>query len=286
MKKIIFLFVFSAALAAPYILFATEPAGVRDTSFYYRDKTIILTDSGDSFKTSVVESGDTVLLEKKDPKSSIKVSGSDYNFIFSWNKKKFDPHWSGFGMSFINFDNLKGADLKQSISYSFVLNLMEYYVPIDRYHWLFVTGMGIDWSRYHFKGNTGLTEKDGITFFEPSPEEVNYKSSKLLSYYITLPLLLEYQTKISKKRDFFVSGGLVGYIKCYSKSQVEYRTSEGKKQENKGRDLNILPVNARFMLQIGIDDISLFGYYSPFSLFKKDKGPEIYPVGVGLMLGF
>ncbi len=216
--------------------------------------------------------------------SSVVFDGSAYGLIFSWKKKQhFDPHWTGFGMSFNGFQDMEGADLNNGRCYAIVLNPIECYLRLYR-NFIFVSGVGIDWSRYHFKGDIGLAEEESITRFEPAPEGIHYQSSKLLAYYATIPLLIEFQKKVERNKSYHISGGIVGYIKCYSKSQVQYRDTN--EQVDLGRDLNILPVNARFMLQAGIGDVSLFAYYSPFSLIENGKGPDLKPMGMGFRLDF
>ena len=247
----------------------------------YSQKTIAQSTENNEPQTTVPE------------KSSATYDGSSYNIIFDWKKKNkskaTSPHWTGIGMSFANFsgiDDLNNPDvnLTMSTSYSFILNVSDYKIPLNN-HLLLVSGLGLDFTRYHFKGNVGLTvDNDGITKFIESPDE-SYKSSKLVTYYITIALLVEYQTKVHN-RTFHVSGGMVGYIKYYSKSQIDVRENGGVIAKSLGRDLNILPVNGRFMLQTGISDLSFYAYYSPFSLFKKDKGPDIKPIGMGIKLDF
>ncbi|GHU88133.1 hypothetical protein FACS1894155_02400 [Bacteroidia bacterium] len=220
-------------------------------------------------------------------KSSATYDGSSYNVMFAWKKKMKvnNPHWTGMGVALANFDGMNNVntDLTISTSYSFIINPIDYCIPINS-HWLLVSGMGLDFSRYHFKGNVGLTVVNGITKFVESADET-YKSSKLITYYITVPLLLEYQTKLSN-RTFYISGGMVGYIKYYSKSQIDVKVVSGIEARNLGRDLNILPVNGRLMLQTGISDISFYAYYSPFSFFENGKGPDLKPIGVGVILNF
>jgi hypothetical protein len=63
------------------------------------------------------------------------------------------------------------------------------------------------------------------------------------------------------------------------------QTDRGVKKVNH-HDLNLLPLIIRFTCRLGFDDFSIFGYYQPFSLFEKDKGPEIYTSGIGVMLNF
>ena len=194
-------------------------------------------------------------------------------------------HWTGFGMSFINYDDNKipNGSLKMSTSHNFSLNMFEYNKPIRNSNWLFTTGIGFEWFRYHFDGNAALTKKDGVTVFEPAPKGVDYKDSKLLAYYVTLPLLVEYQLPSTQ---LHVLAGVVGFFKYYSKSQVKYYVEEKKHVENMGRDLNIRPVDMKFRVQIGFSDISAFAYYSPFSMFDKKDGPDLKTYGVGLKLGF
>ena len=52
-----------------------------------------------------------------------------------------------------------------------------------------------------------------------------------------------------------------------------------------GKDLNIRPIDMKLRFQVGIDDISIYAYYSPFSMFEKDKGPKLKTYTIGIMLG-
>jgi hypothetical protein len=216
--------------------------------------------------------------------SSVVLNGSPYNFIFQWKKKATESHWTGLGYAFIDLAGLPGIDLNLSRSHSVLLNLADYFVPFNR-NWLAVTGLGFDWSRYHFRGNNRLQTVDGKTAFVPDPENREYHASRLLVYYATIPLLLEYQTKINRNHSFFVYGGVEGLVKLYSKSQIDVKTPNGIKKEDY-RDLNLLPVNFRFTARIGIENFSIFGYYQPVSMFESGKGPDIRSQGIGLMLNF
>ena len=219
-------------------------------------------------------------------KSNITFDGSPYNFAFSWKKKPTQSHWTGLGFAFSNLNGLdkENVNLILNRSYSITLNAMDYNVPLH-YHWLFVTGLGFDWSRYHFGGNVSLQRgSDGIARFIPDSEGRSFRSNKLLAYYATIPLLLEYQKKIGNRRTFFINGGLEGLVNLYSKSEVEIRTSQDGIKKVSYRDLNILPVNFRLVLRTGFDDFSIFGYYQPYSMFQAGKGPELRSIGIGIAL--
>jgi hypothetical protein len=243
----------------------------------------------------VVIEEETIINEEKgnetEEKSSVFFDGSSYNFIFQWEKSNkshpISSHWTGIGFAFSKLENLgktnPAPNLNLSRSYSIILNLVDYNIPLSG-HWVFVSGLGFDWSRYHFKGNIGLQEVDGISQFVKDPQW-EYESNKLLIYYATIPLLLEYQTIIGRHKLFFIYGGIEALIKCYSKSQLDKQTTHGIEKANH-HNLNLLPLNARIICRIGFEDFSIFGYYQPFPLFEKDKGPEIYTCGLGLMLNF
>jgi hypothetical protein len=144
--------------------------------------------------------------------------------------------------------------------------------------------LGFDWSRYHFKENVGLQDFNGTSRFLPDSEGRSYRDSKLLVYYATIPLILEYQKKVEKHKTFFINGGVEGLINLYSKSQVEARTSRNGIEKIAYKDLNILPVNFRLVLRTGFDDFGIFGYYQPYSMFQKGKGPELSSFGIGIAL--
>lgn len=277
MKKIIILFAVSICTLS---VFAGEPVLPQDT-IIKTIRTVIEKDSitGETITTTTTttELKETAVSEK----SKIEYDGSSYNFIFSWKKKKrLHPHWTGFGIGFLNYSDIPNGNIKMSKSLNFTINLFDFHKQISNSNWIFVSGIGSEWSNYHFDDNAALVKRDGITIFEPAPAGITYKTNKLTAHYVTIPLLLEYQVS-----SFHVSGGVVGFLKFYSRSHVKYYNAEGKKiKETMGRDLNIRPIDMKLRLQAGIGDISLYGYYSPFSMFDKNKGPDLKTYTIGLII--
>ncbi len=281
MKKLILFLVLSAGL----ITAKANHSLVQDT-IIRTITTVEVTDSLGQVTRTITEEERTVLdaVVSAEPRSTVSYDGTSFDVIFSWKKKKhLSAHWSGFGMGFMNYNDkdIPNGKLEMSTSHNFTLNLATVQKQIRNSNWLVVSGFGLEWSRYHFDDNAALTKKDGVTFFEEAPEGINYKSTKLLAYYITIPLLLEYQVS-----HFHVSGGVVGFFKYYSKSQVKYYEENKKVVKNMGRDLNIRPVDLRLRLQAGVKDVSVYGYYAPFSMFEKDKGPDLNTYTIGVMLNF
>ncbi|MDR2954950.1 MAG: outer membrane beta-barrel protein [Prevotella sp.] len=237
--------------------------------------------------TITTETEKRIVEKHDDPQtSSVLYDGSSYNVIFSWkknkNKRYLDPHWTGIGMGFMNYDSddIPYGSLKMSTSHNFTLNLIDWHKQFSN-NLLLVSGIGTEWSRYHFDENAALTKRDGLTFFERAPQGVDYKSTKLLSYYITVPLMLEFQTS----NEFHISAGPVLFFKYYSKSQVKYYEDGKKIVQNMGRDLNMRTFDLRLRAQIGFDNFAVYGYYSPYSMFEKGKGPKVNTYIIGFMLG-
>ncbi|MDR3057726.1 MAG: outer membrane beta-barrel protein [Prevotella sp.] len=276
MKKIITLLIFSLFILSAQAEDITTP---QDT--IVKTVKIVIEQNPATGSMDTIRTESQVLIHEKESESNILLGGSSYNFLFSWKKKKhLSPHWTGFGMGFMNYDDIPNGSLKMSKSHNFTVNLFDFHKQIGKSNWLVVSGIGAEWSRYHFDENAALTKVDGITTFQPAPDGIDYKSTKLLAYYITIPLLLEYQAS-----NFHISGGVVGFFKYYSKSQVKYYVDNKKIVKNMGRDLNIRPVDMKLRLQVGINDISVYAYYSPFSMFGKDKGPDLKTYTIGVMLG-
>lgn len=203
-----------------------------------------------------------------------------------WNKHSFDPHWAGFGIGFADFSNGGDSDdipLRASKSLEYNLNVFERAIPISRhYRWAVVTGAGIRWTRYRIKGDRHFEEIDDYTYLVEAPENRNYKKSKLGITSITIPLLLEWQ---NPKGNLFFSGGAVGVIKTWSSSKIEYTEgNSGKKHKEKvDGGMTLRPVTMDLLLQAGTRHWGAYLKYSPISLFEHKKGPELYPVSIGIM---
>jgi len=274
---------------------------VTDTTIVIDGKRIEIRESDDRMKVKVFEitgddreTEDEMVFEGhyKDGKSYERRKRSINIPLPSWNKK-FDGHWDGFGMGFANFadgsfhfNDIDGVSLRSGKSLEYNLNVLEKSFPLSRKaDFALVTGMGMRWSRYRLDENKYVKEVDGITGLHPAPDGIHYSASKLNITSLTIPLLIEWQSKHCRHDDFFVSAGVVGVVKTTSSSRVAYKNESGKKQSEKvDGGMNIRPVTMDFLFQIGYDWLGIYAKYSPMGLFEKDKGPKVHPVSIGLQL--
>jgi len=299
-------FILLAFLAFPAFLMAAETAP-SDTTIYVNGKKLVIKENDEKIKIKVYEQtakGDTIENDQifegiyRDGKSSERRMSGGINIQipklssgYSSSNYIKDPHWAGFGMGFASFadgkmnvNNVNGVDLTSSSSKEFIVNFYEHAWNISKRGWAIVSGTGFRFDSYHFDGNKALIEVNGVTELRTAPAGGRYDDSKLHTSYFTIPLLLEYQKKISHTGPLYLSAGVVGNVKLCSSSKVKLNDQSGSHKEKLGSDLNIRPVSMDFLVQAGVGCFGMYARYSPQTLFEGGKGPRIHPVAIGLIL--
>lgn len=220
----------------------------------------------------------------------------DGNVKYKRNKKsRYDGHWGGFEMGvngYVNkdrgFDMPAGyefLDLRMEKSINVKLNFYEQNFNIISNKLGFTTGLGFEWNNYRFENNVVLM-KDGndiIDNFESNPK--TYTKSKLLVNYLNLPLMFEFQTnRHSKKNSFHIGAGLQTGLRIGSHTKNVYQEDGNKKKDKNPGDFNINPFKYDAMVRVGWGKLNLYANYSLNTLFKNNRGPELYPFAVGISL--
>ncbi len=211
-------------------------------------------------------------------------------------KDKFHGHWNGLDLGvngFLNLDNkmelperYEFLDLKMEKSINVKVNLLQQDFAIVKRHLGIVTGLGLEYANYRFKNNVMLNPDTSVIWggYDINPDK-NYEKSKLVVNYLDLPLLLEYQTNAkSKLNSFHLAAGTVLGVKIGSHTKVVY--DDGSRNKDKVRDSFYLnPFKCDLTVRAGWGILNLWANYSTTTLFKADKGPQLYPFSVGLTLG-
>lgn len=212
----------------------------------------------------------------------------NYDFNFCKGSKSFQGHWAGFELglnNWVNKDNKFTLDPNQDFelnpekSWIFTLNFIQFNIPFGKRNGL-VTGLGSTWNIYHFRNNVNITENsDGVIVAAP---ETNYELSKnnLNLWYVNVPLIYEFQIPVNKNQGIHIGFGMVGSLKLMSKYVQMYN---GSKQKDKS-DFQIPGFKYGLTLRMGYKYVNLFANYDLNPLFKENRGPEIYPVSVGLVV--
>ena len=204
-------------------------------------------------------------------------------------KKKFRGHWAGIEFGLNNYVDKdykyvfegenSNFELDAGRSWGFAINFIEHNLPFGRNFGL-VTGLGTDFNNYHFRNNVMLEEVDNMIVATPTTG-ISYDKNKISTWNFTMPLILEIQLG---KPNFYISGGVVGKVKVRSLSKQKYEQNGGKFEDKKRSDFLMNTFRYGLTARVGLGFIRFYANYDLVPLFQKDRGPELYPVSVGITI--
>ena len=299
MKRFILpLFLLSLAL--------TSWAAECDTTILFNQKEILIKDSADIVSVTVYEGEHKYdkFYESRyaDGKrqSSWELSESvafPFSDLITGKKKekknRFEPHWSGIGFGFCNalgnglqfLNSPDGVSLDFSNSFEIFWNFATIFTPIYNNNWAFITGLGIDWRNYVMNDNRYFSKQDGQIVVVPCPDDAKLKFSRLKTVDLTVPLLIEWQTRAFLQGPLFFSLGPVIGIKTYSSVKTKY-TEGNKKVEHFNKNIKPNPINLDILAQAGYGTFAFYMKISPFRIAQKNHAPEMRSFSAGVMFHF
>jgi len=202
--------------------------------------------------------------------------------------------WGGFEIGLANFVNSdykmtlpaggEFMDLKVANSMEFNFNFAEKSLGIIKNYVGIVTGLGLQYQNYRFVNDFSLTKTvDGII---AEPVAMSLDKNRLSIWHLNLPLMLEFQIPVyGENKRIKLAAGVIGGLRIGSRQVQKYRDN-GEKQKIKIRDdFYLRDFNYSFTARVGYGEVALFANYYPQTLFENCKGPEIYPVTIGLHFG-
>ncbi len=178
-------------------------------------------------------------------------------------------------------------DLNTGRSYTLGINVVDVGVGFGTDKIGLVSGLGFEFTNYNFNGQNSI-RKDPVTgvIGEYVPEYAgNITKSKMTMWYLNVPLLIEFQIPAGRKR-VNLSMGVVGGLKLLSRTKIKYVEAGSKSKEVARGDYNLYPLRWGTTARVGNGFMHLYATYYPTSLFKKDLGPVLYPLNVGLFFAF
>jgi len=209
-------------------------------------------------------------------------------------KRKSEPHWAGldFGFSMLmnnnfesNFPNHPYWRNDPAKSQVWNLNLIEHKFNIAKEYVGITTGLGFSFTSVAFRDNYTLSA-NADTVFATIDTVYAYSKNKLRATYLTVPLLLEFNTNRDPDKSFYLATGLIGGVRIGSKvKQVgEYDGREFKIKEKGVYGLNAFKLDAT--ARLGYNSFGVFANYSLLPLFQEGKTVDIHPLIFGLTLNF
>jgi hypothetical protein len=207
-------------------------------------------------------------------------------------KKKDIKHiWAGVELGLNGYSNIAGATtLPGSSMYtldylrSTVVNIN----PFERNFKLYknyialTTGLGFQFNRFMFEKDfsiiplkSGLLEVNSNTLF---------KKNMLKASYLTIPLLIQFNTNEKHEKSFHVAiGGQFG-LRLGSRTKQVWNDDGDKKKEITISNFNLNPIQYGLTARIGYGNFNIFANYNLSSMFKNNKGPELYAFQIGVTL--
>lgn len=264
---------------------------------------VINTDDSHSYKsgdTTTVKVG-SVIVEVIDGDST-KVSVGNHSLVVDedgnvkWEKNrkhKFNGHWGGVDLGINGYvnedfgtevpDAYSFLDLKYEKSADVNINVYEQNINLANNKLGLVTGIGLRWNNYRFEDNVILVP-DTTPLMGYKDYSREYEKSKLVVNYVTVPLLLEYQTnRFSRSSSFHIAGGMVLGWRYASHTKMLY-FEDGRRRPKSNDSFELNPFRYDATVRIGWGIINLYATYSLNKMFENNGGPELYPVAVGITL--
>ena len=266
------------------------------------DDAILIEDMGDATKVKIGKKGITINESGKE--EIIKFDEYDNDDIFrdddedapkKPSRKRFEGHWGGveFGLNnFVTADQsfvLPAADYFMNVhsgkSMNFNLNFGQVDLGITK-HFGFVSGLGVHWNNYRFDGNNSIVKGVNGVIEEYVPAVgVTLDKSKLTTIYGVIPVLAELQLPTGRGNNLNIAGGVIGAVKLGSYTKMVFY-EDGKQKVKDHGDFSLNMLRYGFTGRIGYDDFQLYATWYQTPLFKEGKGPELYPVEVGVSFTF
>lgn len=204
-------------------------------------------------------------------------------------RSRFKGHWGGIEIGLNNYvtdnydltlpDEISYMSLHSAKSRNINLNFGQLSIGLGR-HIGFVTGFGIGWNNYMFNGenNVQRAPTGEIEMLDPG---AILKKSKLSTFHLKVPLLLEFQIPTDHHR-LNISAGPIGAVKLGSYSVMVFENDD-KVKSNDDFNLNLLRYGAT--ARIGYENFTVYGTYYLTPLFETNMGPggiDLYPFEIGI----
>jgi hypothetical protein len=164
-----------------------------------------------------------------------------------------------------------------------------YNIPLGKSKFGLALGFGV--GTHNIRSNAmPVADSTEKTIFIEIPEykfnkEVKYDINKLTVAYFDIPLELRFRTENKKGKAIkFSVGGKLGYlINSHTKYKgTDLGDGDGDVKYKSFKIPNLEPLRYGATLRFGYSFFNVYGYYSLSKLFKADKGPEMYPISVGI----
>ena len=181
-----------------------------------------------------------------------------------------------------NIGATQGAELKlNSWELGFSLGYLSF--PLSKRHrWLFFIGLSIGGAQYNAEPNSFFIRIDKQTVQIAEHNFPEFKRSMISCAYVKIPLMFEWQKKVSKHGLFYIQGGVEAHINFYMQSRAIVKSGKNRFNLKFGNDLNTLPLAIDAKFGIGFHPVGIYVRYGLLDFFRKGRGAEVVPIALGI----
>jgi len=215
----------------------------------------------------------------------------------NYSNDTFEGHWAGVEFGFNGFagtdygmypeseQGFLDNDLFRSNALN--LNIWQYSKGIQqtRNNIGLISGFGLSFQSYHLGHNTTLSVDENS---KVHPETMFFDSSqksKLSSFYLDIPLLIEFQIPISHYSNrLYLSAGLTGSKRIETHTKLKYRKSGQREKLKSPGDYSIKDYKVAATVRMGYRWVNIYATCDLAPLFEDRRGPVLYPFSVGFRL--
>lgn len=177
-------------------------------------------------------------------------------------------------------------DLNYSRSLSWRMQVLAADFPIYQNFIKIKSGLGFAWNGYGLKNNVRPTTMDSTGIYAITiPDSISVLTkNKFRHSYLTLPLMIELNTNNDLDKAFHLSAGVIGGWNMGSMVKQKWHSNDSNSAFKHKGIYNANPFTLDATARIGYGKFTLFGTYGLTTLFEKNKGPEVYPITIGLQI--
>ncbi len=222
---------------------------------------------------------DTITIDTKEKKKEYK---SDVSLAFGLDAGVNMLRNADGGMTMDS--SAKWLELNHSRSLSWRIQVLSANFPIYKNHIKIKTGLGFAWNGYGLKNNVTMQTRDSSAVYAVVMDStINYNKNKFRASYLTVPLLLELNSDKDEK-EFHLTVGVIGGWNMGSLIRQKWQAGDRDSDFKHKGDYNVNPFTLDATARLGYKNFTLFATYGLTPLFEKNKGPEVYPMTVGLQI--
>ncbi len=270
-------------------------------SIYYVNKPVKLnsniTGSGRIADANSTDQDTTRIILGKKKVLIVDGKGSDIRIGFKDTvltcENKVKSHWAGFemGVNLLMDDNFsntapdgyKFLDQRAEKSIALNFNIADYELNLYRKNIMLVTGIGFSVNNYRFNSDSYLAPDSGKVVAIGGPS-FTLSKNKLVTGYITVPLLLELNTSEKADKTFHFAAGVIGGYRIHSHLKLVEDSGSNEVKNKIYDDFNLNPFRVDATIRLGFRNFTVFGSYGLTNFFKSNNDPELHALTVGVRL--